>query len=86
MNINIPVTLNEEEIFKYDPKSEYYTDDCNPYTTENGTDILLSDRQNEFINNNMSLCESGCEFEKYDAEKKMVMCKCELSKLIYLKY
>ena len=77
-NISIPVTINEKEAFKYDPKSEYYTDDCNPYTTDNGTDIILIDRQNEFVINNMSLCENGCEFEKYDEEKQMAICKCEI--------
>ena len=38
----------------------------------------MIDRQNEFINNNLSLCESGCEFEKYDEEKQMVVCKCDI--------
>ena len=38
----------------------------------------MSDRQKEYIDNNMSLCENGCEFEKYDEEKKMVVCKCEI--------
>ena len=70
--------MKKKLAFKYDPKSEYYTDDCNPYTTDNGTDIILIDRQNEFVNNNMSLCENGCEFEKYDEEKQMAICKCEI--------
>ena len=26
----------------------------------------------------MSLCENGCEFEKYDEEKQMAICKCEI--------
>ena len=77
-NINIPISIKEENIFKHNPKSDYYTDDCIPYTTENGTDILINDRQNEFINNNMSLCENNCSFEEYKTDKKMVVCKCEI--------
>ena len=79
-NITIPVEINEEEVYKYDPNSEYYTDDCSPYTTNNGTDILLIDRQNEFIDNNMSLCENNCSFEKYDEKEKIVVCKCLIKK------
>ena len=33
-DINIPVIINEEEVFKYNPKSDYYNDDCSPYTTD----------------------------------------------------
>ena len=76
-DLNIPVTINEDNLFKYDPKSDYYTDDCNPYTTQNGTDILLNDRKNEFINNNMSLCENNCTYDSYDSEIKQVSCKCQ---------
>ena len=74
-NLSIPVSINEDKIFVYDPKSEFYTDDCYTYTTEFGTDILIDDRQNEFINNNMSLCENNCSFDGYDEITKKVMCK-----------
>ena len=75
-NLSIPVTINEEKLFIYDPNSEYYNDDCYPYTTESGTDILINDRQNEFVNNNMSLCENNCEYYGYDESTKKVVCKC----------
>ena len=55
-NITIPVSIDEDNLFKYDPNSKYYTDECFPYITENGTDILLNDRHDEYNNNNMSLC------------------------------
>ena len=57
IQLNIPVKIDEEKLFKYDPNSEYYNDDCNSYTTDNGTDILINDRKKEFLENNMSLCE-----------------------------
>ena len=35
-NIKIPVSINPDEIFKYDPKSDYYNDMCFPYNNEDG--------------------------------------------------
>ena len=68
INYNIPVSINEDNLFKYEPNSDYYSDECYIYTTENGTDILLNDRKEEFIDNNMSLCENLCEYTGYDNE------------------
>ena len=77
-NFSIPVLIDEENSFKYDPESEYYTDECNPYTTENDTDILLNDRQNEFNDNNMALCENNCKFNSYESDIKQVICDCPI--------
>ena len=77
IDLNIPVDINSDEIIKYDPDSEYYTDECYPYTTENGTDIIINDRINEYKNNNMSLCEKHCEFNGYEENAKKAKCKCK---------
>ena len=76
INVSIPVEIDEDNLFKYDPNSDYYKDQCNPYTTKNGTDILINDRQNEFNENKMSLCENNCELNEYDNKK--VVCECEI--------
>ena len=76
ISLNIPVSINEDNLYKYDPKNEYYTDNCQPSTTEYGTDILLNDRQNEFNNNNMSLCEQNCDYNTYNFNNKKVECDC----------
>ena len=34
ININIPVLINENNLFKYDPSCAFYNDICFPYTTE----------------------------------------------------
>ena len=49
-----------------------------PYTTDNGTDILLNDRKGEFIINNFFLCENNCSYNGYNKETKKVSCKCEI--------
>ena len=76
INYNIPVSIDEDSLYKYDPNSEYYNDECSTYTTENGTDILLNDRKEEFSDNNMSLCENICEYVGYDLETKKAVCEC----------
>jgi len=77
VKINIPVSINENYLYKYDPNSEYYNDECYTYTTENGTDIILNDRQNEFINNNLSLCEENCSYNGYFTDTKKALCECQ---------
>ena len=57
--IFIPIIINDT-IDKHNPKSGYYNDICYKATSENNTDITLNDRRDEFINNNMSICEKNC--------------------------
>ena len=76
IHFNIPVSIDENKLFKYDPDNDYYKDECYPYTTDNDTDILIKDRKNEFIENNMSLCEKNCTYIGYDIDTKKAKCKC----------
>jgi hypothetical protein len=76
IDILLPVTHVEDDLFKHNASSEYYKDICYTYTTDNGTDIILNDRKNEFINNNLSLCDSGCEYKSYNINTKMSKCEC----------
>ena len=78
-NFKIPVSLNEDNLFKYDPNSEYYTDQCYSYTTEQGTDIILNDRHYEYNNNNYSLCEKNCSFIEYNKESQKAVCGCDIN-------
>ena len=80
INIVLPVSINESEIYKYNSSNEYYNDICYTYTTENGTDIVLSDRKSEYNANNLSLCEVDCELSGYDSETKKVKCECSVKK------
>ena len=31
INLSLPVDIDEDNLFKYDPNNDYYTDQCNPY-------------------------------------------------------
>ena len=76
ISYNIPVSIDENNLFKYDQNSEYYNDECSTHTTEDGTDILINDRKEEFIQNNMSLCENICTYIGYDQNTKKALCQC----------
>ena len=78
ININIPVTIDEDHLYKYNPYSQYYTDKCYPYTSECGDDNVLIERRNEFNDNYLSLCENNCKFIEYDTNNKRVSCECKI--------
>ena len=46
------------------------------YNPKSGTDISIKDRREEYINNNMSLCEEDCTFEEYDFNNNKSICSC----------
>ena len=75
IDIIYPVDINEEELFKYNQSSSYYSDICWSYTSPDGTDITIKDRQEEYINN-MSLCEEDCDYSNYNSSTKKVSCQC----------
>ena len=77
IEISIPVKINDN-IDKYNPKSGYYNDDCSKTTSESGTDISLKDRRNEFVENNMTLCEGNCDLINYNYSNEKVKCSCEI--------
>ena len=87
IEIDFPLSssINENELFRYNLSSDYYYDRCFPYTTDNGTDIILNDRKNEYYNNNMSLCEENCEFYGYDNENNKALCKCKVKTKLFNK-
>ena len=69
IEVYIPVTIEENDLYKHNPFSEYYKDEKN--------DILL-ERKNIFNNNYLSLCENNCLFNGYNNQTKKVLCKCEI--------
>ena len=64
--LGFPVNISEENLDLYDGNSDFYSDICYSYTNENGTDVTLSDRRNQYEKNNMSLCEENCNYAGYN--------------------
>ena len=75
--IRVPVIL-DDDIEKLNSSSDYYNDICNLEITEYGTDIILSDRRKEFIDNNKTVCQDGCIFSSYDKINQKAICSCEV--------
>ena len=78
INLLIPVKIDENKLIKYNLSSEYYNDKCHPASTEKSTDIILEDRIKEYYNNNLSLCESNCEYTEYNINTKKALCECNV--------
>ena len=91
-DIYIPINLSEETQRKYDNLKKYgydlfnindpfYLKICTPYKTENGTDVLLEDRKNDYYYSsvNETTCQSNCHFSKYLSDSKFLKCECSIS-------
>ena len=89
ININSPVILNniisnlynslkESGYDLFNKSDSFYNDICSIFTTENGTDITLSDRRKLIydINANTSICQNECQLDSYNSSNKKVKCKC----------
>ena len=81
IEISIPVSINDD-IEKYNISSNYYNDVCNVASSERGTDISLKDRKNNFLNNNLTLCEENCDLMDYDYKYEKAICSCDIKEEI----
>ena len=81
MKIYSPVSSIEEEyLYKYNPNSDYYKNNCYPFESECGNDDTLEERKNDYNNKFLSLCESNCTFIEYNKITKIVFCECPFKK------
>ena len=76
-DISIPVQL-KETIEMHNSSSDYYNDLCSKTTSNKGTDIILKDRRDNYVNNNMSLCEPDCELIEYNYTTNKSKCSCDI--------
>ena len=62
----------------FNKNDSFYTDICSRYTSQNGTDVSLSDRNSEIFNSygNISLCQSGCKLVFFDSITQDIKCNC----------
>ena len=89
IDLYIPINLNDELLELYeDLKSSgydlfnindpFYNDLCSPYKSKNGTDVLLSDRKNDYYSNNNTTCQSNCQYSSFNSEYKFLKCECKV--------
>ena len=77
VEISIPVKINDI-LDIYNASSAYYNDICCKIKSENGADISLKKRRNNFIKNNLTLCEENCQLIEYDYIQEKVKCLCDI--------
>ena len=79
----IPVIINENELYKYNPNNAYYKDNCYPNATQNGLDMTIYERKEDY-NDNRALCEKNCTYINYNNISKRVECECKIKNSINL--
>jgi len=75
ISINIPYEIIGN-VDKFNTSSGYFNDICYTTTTDDGTDISLKDRKNEYIEGDYIICQDDCEFSAYNFEIKKAKCEC----------
>ena len=73
--LSVPVEI-EENLDIINSSSKYYKDLCYIINTDNDVDIILKDRQKEFIEGNKTVCQEDCDFYYYDYTTKNANCSC----------
>ena len=77
IDVYFPLSFNGS-LDEIDPNSDFYNDICNTYTSENGTDLTLAERKNNYIKNNLAVCEENCEFMGYNKTTEKAICSCQV--------
>ena len=67
-----------QDIDEYNSSSKYYNDICFISESNNAYDICLKDKQNNYVKNNMSICEINCDFISYNYETQKAVCSCDI--------
>ena len=92
LSIYFPIQLDDKTIVLYNnlnvsgynlfnENDSFYNDICSTFTTINGSDITLKDRQNIYYNKSLNICEEeGCYYDYYDSKLKKVKCDCSISR------
>ena len=89
VTLTIPIEISDElaEMIQniidqgynpFDLNDKFYREICTPYNSENGTDVLLDDRE-EYIYStitNETQCPSGCSMSSYSLDSKYITCEC----------
>ena len=92
LDLYVPLVMSEEneKIYKdlvndgyepFDLSDKFYREICTPYKSENGTDVLLDERE-EFVYSTLTddnLCAGNCEYVSYSLDSKYMRCECPVN-------
>ena len=75
----IRITQAEKMLSKgidvFNSSDPFFTDFCYPYFDEDGKDVLISDRREDYFQQG-AFCEEGCEYLKVNFKTAMAECSC----------
>ena len=77
IDIILPVSIRDNELYKHDPNSNYYKDKCNSFPNDKGVDMSLYERKKNYNDNNLALCYDNCNYINYKNDTNKVLCLCE---------
>ena len=89
IDLYLPITLSEKSQNLYNDLKEYgydlfnindsfYADICAKFRSENGTDVILSDRKNDYYTNETT-CQVNCQYSEYSSETSYLKCVCDVT-------
>ena len=62
----------------FDKNDKFYNDICATYKSSKWTDVLLSDRYNDYFIPNGLQCQKNCEYSDYSFDSRFLKCKCNI--------
>ena len=85
--LELPSYFNEEIInnflelfgFNYDlfdKNGRFYNDICTPFSSNDKTDLILSDRRKIYYKESFNLCEKNCNYLSFNKETRRINCEC----------
>ena len=78
VQIDIPVSINEDDFDRYDPSSDFYNDICKKVSSDGKVDMTLFERTDYYNKYNMSLCEAKCVLVGYNSTTAKAICDCHI--------
>ena len=72
---NLYENLKDSGYDLFNMNDSFYTDICAKYKTENGTDVLLSDRKLDYFTNETT-CQANCQYSNYSSNSQYLKCEC----------
>ena len=79
VEVEVDVDIPKGDMDLYNSSSGFYNDICYTYKSDRGTDVTLKDRRDDYINNNLAICDNGCELTAYDYTTHKASCYCPIS-------
>ena len=77
ISLAVPVIIRED-LNKLNASGVYYNDKCYKAKSDSGTDILIKDRQKEFVEGNKTVCQDDCNFYEYNDKAQKANCACKV--------